>query len=465
MSAAIHFYTAVTAGKNPAEGQVVRYDSVLCEEVGAPQVLKMAIQLRDDVHVDLETAAESDLAALDLMEGVPELDWARHAHSHFSIPQCLHVGLGNTTHADPFIRYSLYRNLLPYPCVGLPPNARSLDVDTIMRAVHLLRPEDFPWKDAPAPSTGSALHHFLMWDTKIVGGNRASRIREVLMELHAACPKLVEHAAKLSSIETIKSALGLDRGEVSDLESATPSLLCHQTILGQRGFILGLPVGVDITYPDILFVADLECDLTQLCDPTTESYQDLVRTHPREVTKPLVRISLNKFPFCAPLGVLRGQDASRLQVDITAVKANISRLRQATYLPARLKENPVLELASQPSDVYHRMWAGDFSKQDLALMEELHRSPESDWLVVASKASDGRFKDLVIRLVGRVAPQYLTSDQREECASYSRSRFPVDSNGPFWLAEQIKQAQDSALDTPAAVGLVQLHERLTRNIG
>lgn len=125
MSAAIHFYTAVTAGKNPAEGQVVRYDSVLCEEVGAPQLLKMAIQLRDDVHVDLETAAESDLAALDLMEGVPELDWARHAHSHFSIPQCLHVGLGNTTHADPFIRYSLYRNLLPYPCVGLPPNARS----------------------------------------------------------------------------------------------------------------------------------------------------------------------------------------------------------------------------------------------------------------------------------------------------------------------------------------------------
>ncbi|HDS0957075.1 hypothetical protein [Pseudomonas putida] len=465
MSVAIHFYDAVTAGKAPAEGQIVRYDSLMCGESSASQPLEMKICLRNDVHVDLEAAAESELAAMDLMSGESELSWAKVVHAHLTRPNCLHVGFGNTTRVDPFIRFGMYRNLLPYPCVGFPANSHFLDLDTLVRAIHLLRPEEFPWPQSPDPTLGAALHHFLMWETIVLGGNRAGRVCDLLVEASAACPKLVRHALNHTSVESIKSALGLDRGEVSDLESTTPSILIHPSIHSPRSFVLGMPVGVDITYPDILYVADLEADLTSLCDPSVTSYQDLVRTNARQASRPLVKVPLNRFPFCAPLSAIRPADAKRLQVDVNQVKRSTSQLRAAGHLPARLKDVPILELASQPSDVYHLMWAGDFSTRDQALMLELHRSHESEWLSIAARATDGRFRDLVVRLLSRDAPELLSEVQRAECRKYALSRIPGDFDTPLWVAEIVKQAQDAGHASSAAVGLVQLHERVTRYIG
>ncbi|MBM5458918.1 hypothetical protein H8F21_15230 [Pseudomonas sp. P66] len=465
MSVAIHFYDAITAGKAPAEGQIVRYDSLMCDGSNASQALEMNVSLRSDVHVDLESAAESELAAMNLLDGESELFWAKLAHAHLTKPDCLHVGFGNTNRIDSFIRFALYRNLLPYPCVGLPANSHFLDVDTILRAVHILRPEEYPWTQSPNPAKATALHHFLMWEVKAVGGNRAVRVRELLAETFATCPKLVGHALKLTSLERIKAALGLDRGEVSDLESTTPSILVHPSIHSQRGFVLGLPVGVDITYPDILYVADLEADLSQLCDPSISSYQDLVRTSPNQSSRPLVRVSLGRFPFCAPLSAIRPADAARLHIDIGHVKRSTAQLRAAHHLPARLKDVPVLALASQPSDVYHLMWAGDFSQNDQALMVELHRNPKSDWLRIAAKASDGRFRDLVVRMLSRDAPELLTENQLAESQQYARSRIPENFDIPLWVAEILKQAQDAGQVCSAAAGLVQLHKRFTRDIG
>ncbi|SBW84275.1 exodeoxyribonuclease [Pseudomonas veronii 1YdBTEX2] len=464
MPVAIHFYDAITAGKSAAEGQIVRYDSLMCEESQTPQVLEMMVGLRSDVHVDLEAAANSELGSMDLLGGHSDLECATTAHGHFTRPNCLHIGLGNTSRLDPFIRSTFYRNLLPFPCVGLPGNSYYLDLETMLRAIYILRPDEYPWVDSPDPAKSHALHHFLMWGAKVSGDNRAVRLRDVLADTHASCPKLVGHALKHSSIQSIKTALGLELGEVSDLETATPVYLVHNSLQAPKGFLLGLPVGVDITYPDILYVADLESDLSQLCNPSVPSYQCFVRS-PSNPNGPLVRVSLSRFPFCAPLSAIRPADASRLSIDIGLVKQRIAQLRSAIFLPSRLKELPVLQLASQPSDVFHRMWAGDFSLKDRALMNELHQAPVDEWLDLSVGASDGRFHELVVRLLCRIAPGLLSSDQRIEVDGYTQSRFSKKSEPPLWVAELLKQAQDCNEASSAAVGLLQLHERITRNIG
>src|SRR3990167_6021641 len=115
----IHFYDAVTAGKHPAEGQLLRYDSVRCDS-GASDILMSLIRLRDDVYVDPTAAEDGDIATQDLNSGVTELEWARTAHQHFTTPECLHVAFGATGRLEQFIRFSMYRNLLPFPSVGLP---------------------------------------------------------------------------------------------------------------------------------------------------------------------------------------------------------------------------------------------------------------------------------------------------------------------------------------------------------
>lgn len=465
MPVAIHFYDAITAGKSPAEGQIVRYDSLMCEESQPPQALEMMVSLRSDVHVDLEAAANSELASMDMLSGYSEMECATQVHAHFTQPNCLHIGLGNTTRVDPFLRSTFYRNLLPFPCIGLPVNSYYLDLETMLRAIKILRPDEYPWPDSPDPTKTLPFHHFLMWGVNVSGDNRAVRLRDVLADTHASCPKLVGHALKHSCLQSIKSALGLEHGEVSDLESAAPVILVHQTLQAPKGFILGLPVGVDITYPDILYVADLESDLSQLCNPAVRSYQAFVRNPTSNPNGPLVRVSLSRFPFCAPLSAIRPTDAARLLIDIGLVKRRIAELRSATSLPSRLKEVPVLQLASQPSDVFHRMWAGDFSLKDQALMRELHQSPMAKWIDLAMGASDGRFNELVIRLLGRLAPGLLTIEQKSEVDGYIQSRFARNSEPPFWVAELLNQAQDGNEASSAAVGLMQLHERITRNIG
>lgn len=461
---ALHFYDAVIAGKNPAEGQLLRYHSLFVSGTDH-ELLTMAIKLREDVYVDPKSAFESDLATLDLTAGVAELEWARTAFKHFMAKDCLHIGFGTSTRLDPYIRYGLYRNLLPYPCIGLPPGSRFLDVDTLLRTVSLLRPETYPWPDAPGIKSGNAMHHFLMWEADATSLNRAILIKEILAQLAAASPKLIEHAIKVSSIETIKETLGLDGGEVSDLDSVKPSLLIHPSIPNARGAILGFPVAVDITYQDIVYVADLESDLTELCDPETESLQPLVRVNPIDTHKPLIRVSLSRVPFCAPINAIRPQDAARLNLDIRTVLANVEYLRAATHLAARLKDEPILELASQPADVDHRMWAGDFQNADIQRMNQLHTLPTEQWPPIIASGVEGRFRELGLRLIGRTQPELLSDNDRAIWRNHYRGKASGNFQTPDRLAHLRKQAEDVAKESPNALGLAQLNERLARILG
>ncbi|MHC5195163.1 hypothetical protein ACYSUW_15510 [Pseudomonas frederiksbergensis] len=462
---AIHFYSAITAGKNAAEGQLVRYHSIFVNGDSEPETLMSAIKLRDDVYVDPLAAAKGELAELDLMLGESELEWARTAFRHFMTNDCLHVGFGNSARLDPYIRYGMYRNLLPYPCIGLPEASHFLDVETLLRSVALLRPEDFPWPESVRTLPMPALHRFLMWEADVNGTNRAVLVKEILEDLAAASPKLIEHAIRTSSIESIKTCLGLDGGEVSDLQSVKPCLMVHPSIPHPRGAILALPVAVDITYPDIVYVADLESDLSALCDPNVESLQALVRVSPTDLHKPLIRVSLSRAPFCAAIGVVRPKDASRLAIDIRTVLANVQYLRTADHLAARLRDEPILELASQPADVDHRMWAGDFHQADVQRMQRLHEQPIDQWPAIIGSGIDGRFRELGSRLLGRMKPELLAAGQRETLARHFQNKAAGNFQTSERLAHLRKQSQDVAMESPNALGLVQLNERLARILG
>ncbi len=461
----IHFYDAITAGKNAAEGQLVRYHSIFVTGDAAPETLMSVIKLRDDVYVDPLAAAKGDLALLDLMLGESELEWAKTAFKHFMTKDCLHVGFGNSTRLDPYIRFGMYRNLLPYPCVGLPEGSHFLDVETLLRAVAVLRPEDFPWPESVRTLPMPALHHFLMWEAEVNGTNRAILVKEILEELAAASPKLIEHAIKTSSVEAIKTCLGLDGGEVSDLRSVKPCLMVHPLIPHPRGAILALPVAVDITYPDIVYVADLESDLSFLCDPDVESLQELVRVNPTDLHKPLIRVSLSRAPFCAAIGVVRPKDASRLAIDIRTVLANVEYLRAADHLAARLRDEPILELAAQPADVDHRMWAGDFNRADVLRMQRLHEQPLDQWPSIIASGVEGRFRELGSRVLGRNKPELLGAGEREALARHFQNKAAGNFQTPERLAHLRKQGQDIAMESPNALGLVQLNERLARILG
>lgn len=462
---AIHFYDALTVGKNAAEGQVLGYDSIIADGVSPELVSTVRVSLRDDLFIDPQQVLDTDLPAMDLNKGMSELEWAKLAHQHLVMEGCLHVGLANTSKSDAYIKHGIYRNLLPYPCTGISDNRYVLDLETILRAINMLRPEEYPWPDSPTPDIPTSFHHYQMWEAKVLGSNRAIRVKEIAHDVAKASPRLFEHAIKQASLASLQKALGLDNGEVSDLLSVIPSLFVHSTIPTTRRGVIGIPIGADITYPDIIFVADLESDLTALCDPSSFDYQQMVRSHPAESTKPLIRVSLSRMPFVSRISSIRAQDAHRLGVDFGRIQTNIDRIRGAQFLPRRLKDDPILELNSQPADVYYRLWAGDFPPSDIALMKQIHNSSPETWPEICTKASDGRFQELAIRMLGRESPDLLSAADNLRWVQYIQSKAGGDSRTPDRLAWVLKQAQDNANSFPSLIGMEQLNTRLTRIFG
>lgn len=456
----IHFYDAITIGKHPADGQLVRYDSLHCLP-GSVALDSTNIQLRDDVLAPPEQIEDGDAALMDLAAGVSELNWARAAHRVFTAPDCLHVAFGGTGRLEQFLRFSMYRNLLPFPGSSHPHGLHCLDLETIALAVQLLRPEVFPWPGVKMTN----LHQFLTWDAKLSGDSLAVRSKEILGALVEAAPKMVEHSIKTSWLPGVRSSLGLDGGEVTDLDAVRPSLIIHSSIGGRRSAVIAFPVAVDTNYPDILFAADLESDLTELCDPTTDDLSVLVRSRPDDRSKPLVRISLARLPFCSPLKAIRKEDAMRLGVNLELVAANVALLRNSRFLAARLKEDAILALPPQPFDVYHRLWAGEFSAVEQERMRNLQEADPSRWLEIASGSTDARFIELCERLLGREAPGLLPESMMETWKSHVLSRATGDLVKAESLASLIKRSQDIVDRSPTAVGLVRLHERLVRITG
>lgn len=458
----IHFYDTLTAGRSPAEGQVVRYDSAFYSSQGPAELEVSRVRLRDDLYLDLNAVLYSELALMALNEGTSEVDWARRAFDDFTRPHTLHVGFGSSTRHDPFIRASLYRNLLPHPCMGLPVGAHYLDLDILLRAIHLIRPEELPWDIDRLSGGVGGLYQFLMWDAGLGQENRALRVKEVLSTISVSSAKLVNHAISHSSPKLIKALMGLDAGEVWDLRSANPVVLVHPMLPSNRGAILAMPVAADVNYPDLICMVDLECDLTCLCSDSTASLQGLARTGKGDRDAPLFHLSMSRVPFVAPLNAIRPEDARRLGINIAGVKTNIATLRTSNRLVGRLRDEPVLQLHSQPADADHRMWAGDFPPGDLDLMRQLHSKPFADWPEMLGRGTDRRLRELGTRMLGRYSPEAVPAADRESWRRHLEHRVCGDSSGSIRLERLLEHVEDVRMQYPTSEGLTGLRDRLLR---
>ncbi|HHH9441218.1 TPA: hypothetical protein ACP32N_003155 [Pseudomonas aeruginosa] len=459
---AIHFYDTITAGRTPSEGQVVRYDSALFPQEGEAVSSTTHIRLRDDLFLEPDMLLNSDLALTPLEHGCSELEWAREAFQVFTRPSTLHVGFGSSTRHDPFIRSTFYRNLLPHPCMSLPDRVHFLDLDTLLRAIQLIRPAEMPWRVESMSGGIDGLYNFLMWEAGLGPDNRAYRVKELLVAILEASPKLANHALTVSSPSQIKTLMGLDAGEVWDLKSVRPVVIVHPSLPDNRGAILAMPVAADVSYPDLICMVDLECDLSELCSESTVSLQHLARTSRADRTAPLFHISVNRIPFVAPVSAIRPDDAKRLGIDISVVKQNIQRLSNSNHLVGRLRDEPVLQLPSQPVDADFRLWAGEFPSDDLELMRQLHSSALSSWPSKLANGTDRRLRELGTRMLGRYLLEALTAGEKAMWLQHLTQRISGDSSPPFRLEHLINRAEDIGLQYPTAVGITGLRDRLLR---
>ncbi len=461
----LHFYDAITAGKTSVEGQVVRFDSAWFADGQEPVVSSTAVKLRDDLFIDPANFENSELYDMPLCSGIDEYQWSRQITGLFAQTDCLHIGLGSSVGYDPYIRNTLYRNLADHPNTCLPRQSSNIDLATVIRAVHLLRPDSLPWDFGTSVGSDMQIRSRLMWDVMKDGENRALRIKCLMGELMEKSGRLVQFAMANASPERIKDALGFEQGAVSDLAAIKPCFVTHQTIPNARRAGLFMPVAVDITYPDIIYLADLECDLSDLCDPDYPSLEKLVRHTPDQAHLPLVRLNLSRMPFVAPMGVVRPDDGKRLCIDMARVTSNVEQLRTATAGALRLLDEPIMGSTGMPADVDYRMLSGEYGDADIQLLRTLHDLDFAQWMDTLAKAHDNRLLELARRLILRHRPHHLTDSEQKAWRMRVRNKVVGGSFTPDRMEVVLKQAEDNARAFPTARGVADLAERLRRILG
>lgn len=452
----IHFYDLLVAGKTPAEGQVVRFHSMLYSGTGMPVERRLAVRLREDVAVPLQDIDLNPLSTLSLSSGLDETEFSRAVSPLFGTRNTLHIGIGNTSKLDAYVRHAIYRSLTPTLSFNTGVTANYLDLDTLLRALSLLRPDKLPSGFTGLLARLSTDIHAATWEWDWDVDNRAGAVKELLIAVLKKAPKFVEQCVANSSIAAIKNAMAMERGEVSDFSTVQPVFMTHQSIMSPGGFALLFPVGTDTNYPDIVFMADLSADLSSLLDPNTQDLGGLVRTSVID-PRPLHRVSLSRYPFVAPLKAIRPEDARRLGIVGSKVRENVHRLRQAGVLAARLRDEPLLQLPSLSADVDHRMWAGDYPHADQLLIKDLQDMELADWQAHFSNAQDRRVQDLAARVLARECPEALSADQMKAWRRHVLNRLELAS--PNSLAAHLQALENAATEYPTAQGIEHLLRR------
>lgn len=417
----IHFYDAQCIG-TPAYGQLSAFDSILCDS-GDAERFQTTISLRPDVAFNPYVIEESDAYDLDLANGISEYDWSRKAQALFSKPGTLHVGVANTTLVDHFVRFTLYRCLSTLPHTELPAGAHFLDLLTVIRAISRLRPDTLPIQLRPDWSE-QRKREFIF--AQAFADTRAEAVMRLASSIYAANPKMMAHAIAHSSPGDIAELCGLVGGQVEGLDGLRPVYICHESVpsLSRDGLFLAL--ATDPQYQHIVYMVDLQADLSGLLDDAGASVSRFIRSEAAQFDRPVLRLNLNRVPFTCPLSVVDRATAARLGIDMQKVRDNVIALKAQSEVSLALMEVSGAGAAASSGDVDTQLFGAEYLPVDRELLSRIHsQGMNAPWDFLGS-AHDARIIELANRLIRRCAPALLSSggakSWRAHCASRLISR-------------------------------------------
>lgn len=417
MEPTVHFYDAQHIG-SPASGQLVSFDSLVCTTAGLSRYATQ-IRLRPDVSFNPEAVEQLDCFDLNLEDGITEYEWSQQVQDVFATPNTLHIGMGNTSTIDHFIRFAMYRCLSTLPNTELPPGAHYLDLLTVCQAISILRPESVP---IVMPAHWAMQRKRDLVFRTLGGSTRAESLLGLTRAISDANPKLLAHAISHSSPGRISELCGLVDGHVESLSTLRPVFICHEQLTAATQFGAYMVLGTDPQYRNIVYMIDLQCDITELIESCGASVARFIRSDASQMDRPVVRVNLNRVPFVSPLGVVDQATASRLGWDITSIKARVAQLREHADLSLALMEISGASEAGLNGDPDHQLFGAEYLSPDKALLQKMHTVGLNEWEPLVGLAHDARIRSLGSRLIRRCAPALLAEDEQKEWRTHCASR-------------------------------------------
>lgn len=420
--------------------------------VGEPFVTY--IQLAPEVLPDPESVLITGITPQRLQaDGTREWEAIQQINIQMSQPGTCTIGYNNLSFDDEFVRFALFRNLLPpYKREFNRGNSR-FDLYTVVKAAAAMRPDCIHWptndEGVISPTLAALAQENGIDPTGAHDAHTDVQMSiEVARLIKRAEPKMWTYLFNHRSRQAVERLL----------RDGSRFYLHVGSVYGaKRRFVA--PVRVLATNPEIssrVLVADLTADLSMLESATASELNEARFMTKEEAEKSnrtrlaLSEVATNKCPVFVGLDALGDSLANRLGINVDQLNRNIElieRLEQGN-LESRIREMLLIRHGRPDSDDHRdaseQLYDGFIARKDEQLCESIHDAIKRDLPWPEMTTEDDRIQILANRLRHELRPD---DDPRlaETHRVFVQSMLRRETIGLQGRQERIKVHRDSEL--------------------
>lgn len=465
MTSSIFWYDYETTGINPRcdrpiQVAGIRTDEAL-NEIDVP--LNLYCRLADDILPHPAACLVTGITPSTLAErGMCEAEFMTRLHAEMARPGTCVAGYNNLRFDDEVTRYSLYRNFFdPYAREWQGGNSR-WDLIDLLRTAYALRPEGIVWPEEEGRVS------LRLERLTVANGIEHGHAHDALADVRATIalarllrdrqPRLYHYLYRLRSKQRV----------LDQVQLLQPMVHVSGRFSAERHYLaLVLPLAWHPHNRNALIVCDLQSDPTPLFELDTETLRQRLYTRREalgadELPVPLKQIYINRCPVLAPLGVLREEDSTRLNLDISECHRRADWLREGRGIwQAKLAGIYMSEEFVPNEDPEQRLYDGFLGERDRRLCEQV-RCYDPQSLATKSWAfDDERLSELLFRYRARNFPETLAVLERNRWQAFCKERLSDAGKGaPNTLADFDAQLAEmlATADTRQREILTQWHD-------
>jgi exodeoxyribonuclease I len=380
-------------------------------------------------------------------KGVCEAEFIRLIHQQIAQANTCTVGYNNIRFDDEVTRVCLYRNFYdPYAREWQNGNSR-WDLMDVVRAARALRPDGIVW-----PVNDEGRPSLKLEDLTQANGIEHSAAHDALSDVYAtlAIAKLIRKAQPKLYQFLLDNRLKAEVIKLLDLGSFKPVVhISGKYSALKNNMAIALPVCKHPGNKNGVIVYDLSIDPEPLLNLTVEEVQQRIFTANEDLPEgadriPLKTIHINKCPVIAPISVISADDERRLELDISACRLNIQKIKAVAGLAKKLAAVFSHKYAEQASDPDLQIYSGGFfSDTDKQKMASITLTPPDQLGDLAMNFSDDRLPEMLFRYRARNYPDTLRSDELKRWNEFCCNRLTGRADGgSITLAAYLARLQD-----------------------
>lgn len=431
MAASFFFYDLETSGFDPKVARIMQFagqrTDMDLQPVGDP--VNVLISMTPDVLPDPDAILVTGITPQQTLEhGITEAAFLEQFYASIVTPDTIFLGFNSVRFDDGFMRFLHYRNLYdPYRwqwCDG----CSKWDLLDVVRMTRALRPNGIKWPFAPDGKPSNRLElltslNGLDHENAHDAGSDVAATIAVARLIRSKQPKLFEYL--LDMRDKKKAAAFVGCGEPFVYTSGSYPAEYEKTTVAIKL--------ADYENGQGAIVYDLREDPDGWTGKSVAELQQALAWHPRDDPRPRAPLKVlhyNRCPAVASLRVLDAASRERLQLDMEAVQANVSKLRAQPDFAAAVQEamaGSVVRpqqglLVTDEQTVDGQLYDGFISDADRRHMEQVHASDPSMLGEFAGTFRDPRLNTLLPLYKARNYPELLTGTERTAWEALCRTR-------------------------------------------